>query len=106
MSLQHMSVFQYAGCVRAWARQAPWYALCLSRVRRVLRVRSMCLCFNMLAVHEHGQGTHLGTCLVCTACVVAIVVCVCVVVVVVGIITCTTVQTRLFLATVGYVEPP
>ena len=31
--------------------------------------------------------------------------CVCVVVVV-GIITCTTVQARLFLATVGYVEPP
>ena len=33
-------------------------------------------------------------------------VCVCVVVVVVEIITYTTVQTRLFLAAIGYVEPP
>ena len=35
----------------------------------------MCQCLNMLVVHGHGRGKRLGTCLVCTACVVAIVAC-------------------------------
>ena len=33
----------------------------------------MCQCLNMLAVHGHGRGTRLGTCLMCAACAVAIV---------------------------------
>ena len=39
----------------------------------------MCQCFNMLAVHGHGRGTRLGTCLVqqqCVSCVVVFAVCV------------------------------
>ena len=35
----------------------------------------MCQCLNMLVVHGHGRGKRLGTCLVCTTCVVAIVAC-------------------------------
>ena len=31
---------------------------------------------NMLAMHDHGRGTRLGTCLVCATCAVAMVVCV------------------------------
>ena len=36
----------------------------------------MCQCFNILAVHGHGRGTHLGTCLVCAAFVVFFVACI------------------------------
>ena len=28
VSLQHVSMLQYAGCARAWMRQAPWYVPC------------------------------------------------------------------------------
>ena len=48
VSLQHVSMFQYASCER----------------------------LNMLAVHGHGQGTRLGMCLVYAAGVVAFVACV------------------------------
>ena len=30
VSLQHVSMAQYAGCARAWMRQAPWYVPCAS----------------------------------------------------------------------------
>ena len=41
----------------------------------VLLVYSMRQCFNMPVLHGHGRGKRLGTCLVCTACVVAIAAC-------------------------------
>ena len=28
VSLQHVSMFQYVGCARAWTGQAPWYVPC------------------------------------------------------------------------------
>ena len=30
VNLQHVLMFQYAGCARAWTRQAPWYMPCTS----------------------------------------------------------------------------
>ena len=30
VSLQHVSMFQYAGCVWGWTRKAPWYVPCAS----------------------------------------------------------------------------
>ena len=47
MSLQHVPMFQYAGCAR----------------------------LNMLVVQGHERGTRLGTCLVCIACAMATIVC-------------------------------
>ena len=80
-----MSLFEYAGYARAWARQAPC-ALCLvldAHVSYVMNSQHVpmfqyasCTPLNMLVVHGHGRGTHFGMCLVCAVCVVAIVVCV------------------------------
>ena len=28
VSLQYVSMFEYAGCARVWTRQAPWYVPC------------------------------------------------------------------------------
>ena len=39
-------------------------ASCLSRTCCVSLACSMCQCMNMLAVHWHGRGKHLGMCLV------------------------------------------
>ena len=32
LSLQHVSMFQYASYARAWTRQAPWYVPCAPAV--------------------------------------------------------------------------
>ena len=62
VSLQHVSMFQYAGCTRAWTMQAPWYMSCASAVCILYCKLVACAMFqysscerlNMVVVHRHG----------------------------------------------------
>ena len=71
VSLQHVSMFQYAGCAWAWTRQAPWYMPCARDAWFcvVMSLAAMCVCFTMLCERLnmlvlHSQRSTPWTCLV------------------------------------------